>query len=178
MMTAFLVIPIITYMSTKIGKKNAFIISTLISIVGYVLKWWGFHPGLPWMMFLPLPLMSFGIGGLFTLMMSMTADVCDYDELLNGMPRKEALFGAVYWWMVKLGTSLALFLSGVILSAIGFNQNVEVQNPHTITYLRLADIIIPSLAGIFAIIIMWNYDITEKKAREIREELVRRRGKF
>ena len=178
MMTAFLVIPIITHMSTKIGKKNAFIISTLISIVGYVLKWWGFHPGLPWMMFLPLPLMSFGIGGLFTLMMSMTADVCDYDELLNGMPRKEALFGAVYWWMVKLGTSLALFLSGVILSAIGFNQNVEVQNPHTITYLRLADIIIPSLAGIFAIIIMWNYDITEKKAREIREELVRRRGKF
>ena len=130
------------------------------------------------MMFLPLPLMSFGIGGLFTLMMSMTADVCDYDELLNGMPRKEALFGAVYWWMVKLGTSLALFLSGVILSAIGFNQNVEAQNPQTITYLRLADIIIPSLAGILAIIIMWNYDITEKKAREIREELVRRRGKF
>lgn len=175
-MTAFVVIPIITVMSTKIGKKNAFIVSTLISIVGYALKWWGFHPGMPWMMFLPLPLMSFGIGGLFTLMMSMTADVCDYDELINGMPRKEALFGAVYWWMVKLGTSLALFLSGVILSAIGFNQNVQVQNPSTITYLRLADIIIPSVAGILAIWVMWKYDITEQKAREIREQLVSRRG--
>ncbi len=176
--TAVLVIPIITSMSTKIGKRNAFIVSTLISIFGYVLKWWGFHPGLPWLMFMPLPLMSFGIGGLFTLMMSMTADVCDYDELLNGMPRKEALFGAVYWWMVKLGTSLALFLSGVILSVVGFDQNVQVQTEQTITSLRLADISIPAIAGILAILVMWKYDITEKKAREIRDELVSRRGRL
>jgi len=176
--TAFFVIPIITYMSTKIGKKNAFIVSTMISIVGYVLKWWGFSPGHPMLMFLPLPLMTFGIGGLFTLMMSMTADVCDLDELRNGMPRKEALFGAVYWWMVKLGMSLALFLSGVILSVIGFDGNVEVQTPYTITMLRIADISIPSLAGILAIWVMWKYDITEKKAREIRNTLVERRGEL
>jgi GPH family glycoside/pentoside/hexuronide:cation symporter len=178
LLTAFLVIPIITYMSTKIGKKNAFIVSTLISIVGYTLKWWGFSPGNPWLMFLPLPLMSFGIGGLFTLMMSMTADVCDYDELRNGMPRKEALFGAVYWWMVKLGMSLALFLSGVILSAIGFDGNIQVQTHHTITMLRIADITIPSMAGIIAIWVMWKYDITEKRAREIRNTLVERRGEL
>ncbi len=189
LMTAFLVIPIITYMSTKIGKKNAFVVSTLISIVGYALKWWGFGYALkwaivindisiPWMMFIPIPLMSFGIGGLFTLMMSMTADVCDLDELNNGMPRKEALFGAVYWWMVKLGTSLALFISGVILSVVGFNQNLQGQTVETLTAIRLADIIIPSLAGVFAIWIMWKYDITEKRANEIREELVKRRGKI
>ncbi len=178
LLTAFLVIPIITYMSSKIGKKNAFVVSTIISIVGYALKWWGFSPGNPWLMFLPLPLMSFGIGGLFTLMMSMTADVCDYDELRNGMPRKEALFGAVYWWMVKLGMSLALFLSGVILSVIGFDGNVQEQSAHTITMLRIADISIPSLAGIIAILVMWKYDITEKKAREIRDTLVERRGEL
>ncbi|CAN5736826.1 MFS transporter [soil metagenome] len=178
LITAFLVIPVITYMSTKIGKRNAFIVSTIISVIGYSLKWWGFHPGNPWLMFMPLPLMSFGIGGLFTLMMSMTADVCDYDELKNGAPRKEALFGAVYWWMVKLGTSLALFLSGVILSAVGFDQNVQVQTVRSITYLRLADIIIPSAVGILAILVMWNYNISEKRANEMREELVRRRGEL
>jgi glycoside/pentoside/hexuronide:cation symporter, GPH family len=178
LLTAFLVIPIITVMSTRIGKKNAFIVSTLISIVGYAGKWWGFSPGHPWLMFLPLPLMSFGIGGLFTLMMSMTADVCDYDELRNGMPRKEALFGAVYWWMVKLGMSLALFFSGVILSVVGFNGDIQVQTPHTITMLRLADISIPSLAGIIAIWVMWKYDITEARAREIRNTLVERRGEL
>jgi GPH family glycoside/pentoside/hexuronide:cation symporter len=176
--TAFLVIPVITYMSTRIGKRNAFIVSTFISIVGYALKWYGFHPGNPWLIFMPIPLMSFGIGGLFTLMMSMTADVCDYDELKNGMPRKEGLFGAVYWWMVKLGTSLALFLSGVILSSVGFNQNAQVQAASTITSLRLADILVPSIAGILAVTIMWGYNISEARAKEIREELVSRRGEL
>ena len=113
--TAFLVIPVITAISNKVGKRNAFLISTAISIVGYGLKWWGFNPEIPWLMFMPIPLMSFGIGGLFTLMMSMTADVCDLDELYNGMPRKEGTFGAIYWWMVKLGQALALVLGGLVL---------------------------------------------------------------
>jgi len=178
LITAFLVIPVITFLSSKIGKRNAFIVSSLISIFGYALKWYGFHPGMPWLMFLPLPLMSFGIGGLFTLMMSMTADVCDYDELKHGMPRKEALFGAVYWWMVKLGTSLALFISGVVLSAVGFDQNVQVQSLETITRLRIADITIPSIAALLAVVVMWKYNISAKRAHEIREELVRRRGKL
>ncbi len=176
--TAFLVIPVITYISTKVGKKNAFIISTVISIVGYTLKWWAFTPGNPWLMFLPLPLISFGIGGLFTLMMSMTADVCDLDELKNGMPRKEGTFGAVYWWMVKLGTALALLGSGVVLDLVGFDQNITVQTADTITKLRIADILIPSITGILAILVMWKYDITEKKANEIRHQLVERRGEL
>jgi len=176
--TAFLVIPIITYMSNKMGKRNAFIIAVAISTIGYLLKWWAFNPAHPWMMFLPLPLISFGIGGLFTLMMSMTADVCDLDELENGMPRKEATFGAIYWWMVKLGTSLAVFVGGVVLSAVGFIGGADVQTHQTITNLRLADIIIPAVTGLLAIWIMWRYDITEKRAKEIREELVKRRGKL
>ncbi|MEO1515506.1 MAG: MFS transporter [Bacteroidota bacterium] len=176
MATAFMVIPIITWMSTRMGKKKAFIVSTFISIIGYGLKWWGFSPGNPWLMFLPIPLMSFGIGGLFTLMMSMTADVCDLDELNNGMPRKEGTFGAVYWWMVKLGTAVALLTSGAVLSAVGFDENATVQTVETMTKLRIADIVIPSVAGLLAIAVMWNYDLSEQKALEIRDELVRRRG--
>lgn len=176
--TAFLVIPIITLMSTKIGKKRAFIVATLISMVGYALKWWGFNPENPWLMFLPIPLMSFGIGGLFTLMMSMTADVCDLDELKNGLPRKEGTFGAVYWWMVKLGTAVALLTSGAVLKWVGFDENAATQTAETMTNLRIADIIIPIVAGLLAIIVMWNYDITEERAHEIRETLEKTRGKL
>ena len=125
-LTAFLVIPIVTFLANKFGKRNAFIISTFISIAGYLLKWYGFivvdentfilfkdvsvqigvvtFPlEIPLMLLLPVPLMAFGLGGLFTLMMSMTADVCDLDELRNGLPRSEGTFGAIYWWMVKIG---------------------------------------------------------------------------
>ena len=178
MATAFLVIPVITYMATKIGKKNAFIVATLISIVGYALKWWGFDPSNPWLMFLPIPLMSFGIGGLFTLMMSMTADVCDLDELNNGLPRREGTFGAVYWWMVKLGTAVALLTSGAVLKWVGFDENAASQTAETMTNLRIADILIPIGTAIMAIMIMWNYDVTEEKSREIRSILEARRGEF
>ncbi|MFC2186950.1 MFS transporter [Peijinzhouia sedimentorum] len=176
--TAFLIIPAITWMANKWGKKNAFIISTIISIVGYLLKWWGFNPENPWLIFMPIPLMVFGIGGLFTLMMSMTADVCDLDELNNGMPRKEGTFGAIYWWMVKLGQGLALVLGGLILKLIGFDQNATIQSADTLTNLRLADILVPAFTAGLAIIVMWKYDLNEEKAREIKLELERRRGEL
>jgi glycoside/pentoside/hexuronide:cation symporter, GPH family len=178
MTTAFLIIPVITWMSNRWGKRNAFLISTAISIVGYALKWWGFNPENPWMIFMPIPLMVFGIGGLFTLMMSMTADVCDLDELTNGMPRKEGTFGAIYWWMVKLGQGLALVLGGLVLKLVGFDQNAVQQTADTITNLRLADIFVPAFTAGLAILVMWKYDMTEDKARAIKDELVKRRGEL
>ncbi|MEP7703203.1 MFS transporter [Paraglaciecola sp. 25GB23A] len=178
MATAFLVIPIVTWMANKWGKRNAFIISTFISMFGYCLKWYGFNPENPWMIFMPIPLMSFGIGGLFTLMLSMTADVCDLDELRNGMPRKEGTFGAIYWLMVKLGQALALVLGGVVLKLVGFDPGLATQTVETMTNLRIADILIPVSTAGLAIWVMWSYDLTEDKAREIKQDLIDRRGDF
>lgn len=176
--TAFVIIPIVTWMSARWGKRTAFIVATFLSMIGYVLKWWGFDPGNPWMLFMPIPFFVFGIGGLFTLMMSMTADVCDLDELYNGLPRKEGTFGAIYWWMVKLGQGIALVLGGLVLKLVGFDQSLAVQTIDTLTNLRLADITIPTIAGALAIWVMWDYDLSEEKAREIKNTLVERRGEL
>lgn len=176
--TAFAVIPIISKLSDRFGKRRAFIISTVISIIGYILKWWGFEPGNPWLMFMPIPFMAFGLGGLFTLMMSMTADVCDLDELENGMPRKEGTFGAIYWWMVKMGQALALVLQGFVLKFVGFISDAPTQSAETMTNLRIADIVIPAVTAGLAIWIMWNYSLSEKRAKEIKATLVERRGEL
>ena len=111
-------------------------------------------------------------------MMSMTADVCDLDELENGMPRKEGTFGAIYWWMVKLGQALALVLAGVVLKAVGFDQNSATQTAETMVNLRIADIVIPALTAFIAIIVMRKYSLTEKRSIEIKEILVKRRGEL
>ncbi len=176
--TAFMVIPVISLLARKYGKRQAFVISTVISIIGYILKWWGFDPGNPWLIFMPIPFMAFGLGGLFTLMMSMTADVCDLDELENGMPRKEGTFGAVYWWMVKLGQAIALVLGGLVLKLVGFDQNATIQTAETMVNLRIADIVIPAVTAAMAVAIMWNYNLSEERAKDIKEELVRRRGEI
>ena len=90
-----------------------------LPIYAKVLLWFLMVPGKPWMFMLALPFFSFGIGGLFTLMMSMTADVCDLDELATGK-RREGIFGAIYWWMVKLGFAVAGLLSGAIMALVAF----------------------------------------------------------
>jgi glycoside/pentoside/hexuronide:cation symporter, GPH family len=197
-LTAVLIIPIVSWLANKFGKRNAFIISTFISIIGYILKWWGFvvvdentavlfndvvlqvgvvkfSIEIPIMLLLPIPFMAFGLGGLFTLMMSMTADVCDLDELRNGLPRREGTFGAVYWWMVKIGQSIALALGGLVLSIVGFDAGKSAQTLETMNDLRIADITIPSITAGLAVWIMWNYNLNEERVSRIKKELEERR---
>lgn len=176
--TAFVVIPIINIMANKLGKRKAFIYATGISIVGYLLKWWGFDPDNVYMIFLPIPLMSFGMGCLFTLMMSMTADVCDLDELENGMPRKEGTFGAVYWWMIKVGQGIALVTSGLILKGLGYVSSASIQTPEAILGMRITDILLPVISAGLAMWVMRNYSLNEARAREIKEVLIKRRGEL
>ena len=175
LVTTFLVIPVVTQMSKKIGKKKAFIVSQSVSIIGYIMLWFLFIPGKPYLFLFALPFFSFGIGGLFTLMMSMTADVIDLDELNTGK-RREGIFGAIYWWMVKFGFGIAGGLSGVIFSVIGWESGGATQSEEALFGLRLFFSGLPILGTLIAIYIMWDYDLSEEKAGEIRAKLETRKA--
>ena len=175
LVTTFLVIPVVTQMSKKIGKKKAFIVSQSVSIIGYIMLWFLFIPGKPYLFLFALPFFSFGIGGLFTLMMSMTADVIDLDELNTGK-RREGIFGAIYWWMVKFGFGIAGGLSGVIFSVIGWESGGATQSEEALFGLRLFFSGLPILGTLIAIYVMWDYDLSEEKAGEIRAKLERRKA--
>jgi GPH family glycoside/pentoside/hexuronide:cation symporter len=175
LVTTFLVIPAVTILSNKVGKKKAFIVSQSVSIIGYIMLWFLFIPGRPHMFLLALPFFSFGIGGLFTLMMSMTADVIDLDELNTGK-RREGVFGAIYWWMVKFGFGIAGGLSGVILSVIGWESGGATQTEEALYGLRLFFSGLPILGTLLAIYVMRDYEITEEKAKEISAELAARKA--
>lgn len=175
LVTTFLVIPIVARMSKKLGKKNAFMISQTISLFGYASLWFLFVPEKPWLFLLALPFHSFGIGSLFVLMMSMTADVIDLDELKYGK-RREGIFGAIYWYMVKFGFAIAGGLSGVILTVVGFDGNLDVQPEGAITGLRLFFSGLPMFGTMVALWVMRDYDVTEEKANEVREILDARKA--
>jgi GPH family glycoside/pentoside/hexuronide:cation symporter len=171
--TTFLVIPLVSRVSQKIGKKKTFIISQSISIIGYILFWFLFIPGKPYLFIIALPFFSFGIGGLFTLMMSMTADVCDLDELNTGQ-RREGVFGAIFWWMVKFGFAIAGLLSGLIMTIVHFTPDAPFQPEGAITGMRIFYSVLPIAGTIAAILVMWNYDLSEERANKIRKELEER----
>jgi GPH family glycoside/pentoside/hexuronide:cation symporter len=173
----FAVVVFVTWLATRIGKRHAFFVSIGVSIVGYGLKWVCYNPDIPFLVILPAPLMAFGLGGLFTLVPSMIADVVDTDELKTH-ERREGMFGSIFWWMVKLGMAAALAGGGYLLNATGFNVDLEGnQAPRTIFLLRLFDAGIPMLTSAIAIWAVATFPITEKKAREVREELELRRGR-
>jgi len=129
------------------------------------------------LLLLPVPLMAFGLGGLFTLMGSMIADVVDVDEL-ETHERREGMYGSIYWWGVKVGMAAALAGGGFLLNATGFDVVLGGdQAGRTITLLRLADALIPMVASGIAIWAIAAYPITEQKAHEVRMQLEQRRGK-
>jgi len=171
----FCVIFLATWISTKIGKRNTFIITISISIIGYALKWIGYNPSHPYLLLIAAPFIAFGLGSLFTLVGSMVADVCDLDELKTDT-RREGMFGAVYWWMVKLGLAVSSLLSGILLNATGFNIALGAnQTAKALLYMRLCDIGIPIATSLAAIFIIMTFDISETKAYDIRKQIERRR---
>jgi GPH family glycoside/pentoside/hexuronide:cation symporter len=173
---AYVSIVVATWLGTKFGKRKAFFVTTGISIVGYALKWFCYTPDQPWLLMIPAPLMAFGLGGLFTLMPSMIADVVDMDELKTHQ-RREGMYGSIFWWVVKLGMAVAIAGGGLLLNATGFDVALGgEQAERTLTLMRIFDAAIPCVASVIAIWAIATFSITEEKAHDIREELERRRG--
>jgi glycoside/pentoside/hexuronide:cation symporter, GPH family len=174
--STFMVIILVTWIGTRLGKRRTFFLATGISMVGYALKWFCYNPEVPWLLLIPAPLMAFGLGGLFTLMPSMIADVVDADEL-HTHERREGMYGSIFWWVVKLGMAAALAAGGFLLNATGFDVALGgEQAERTIYLMRLFDAFIPATASGLAIWAIFTFSITEEKAHEVRVELERRRG--
>jgi GPH family glycoside/pentoside/hexuronide:cation symporter len=172
----FLVIILATWVGTRIGKRRTLFLAIGVSMLGYALKWVCYNPAVPWLLLIPSPLLAFGLGGLFTIMPSMIADVVDADEL-NTHERREGMYGSIFWWVVKLGMAAALAAGGFLLNATGFDVELgSEQSERTILLLRIFDAFIPFVASGIAIWAIASFSITEERAYEIRKELEARRG--
>ncbi|MBC6428199.1 MAG: MFS transporter [Cellvibrionales bacterium] len=170
----FVAIPAAAWLGTKIGKRHAFFVAIGISILGYALKWFCYNPQMPLLVLIPALFTPFGLGGLFTLMPAMVADVCDLDELQTRQ-RREGMFGSIFWWTVKLGMAVALAGGGLLLEATGFDVALAgEQPPRALLLMRLFDVLVPILSSALAIWAVAAYPITEAKAHSIRDQLQKR----
>ena len=103
--------------------------------------------------------------------MSMTADVIDVDELNTGK-RREGIFGAIYWWMVKVGFAIAGTLSGLVITWLGFNPDLPtLEQQGAVDGLHAFFCFFPMAGTIIAMVIMSKYGITESTAEETKRLL-------
>ena len=87
-----------------------------------------YRPDMPWLVVVPAPLISFGLGGLFTLVPAMIADVVDVDELEDHLRDQIAALGdaVVDASIAALREKLAALAPAVPAPAVGLSMTIMV----------------------------------------------------
>jgi GPH family glycoside/pentoside/hexuronide:cation symporter len=166
-----LFVPLVTFMGTRLGKRRAFMICAGLALLGTLLKWFCYQASMPYLNLIPGPFIGIGFSALWVLMAAMLADVCDEDELQTG-ERREGTFSAVYWWIVKMGLSASLAVSGVLLKATGFNEKLGGAQPDaTFFWMRVCDIVFPAAFIGISIYLIHKFPLTEARVYQIKEKL-------
>ena len=163
-------IPVISYIATRVGKKATLIGGLLMVVVAYGTSWWCYTPDNPWLQLITLALAAPGLACMWMIASSMVADICDMDELKTGR-RREGMYGASYSWACKAGISLTMVLGGYMLSWSGFDAKVEVQPEAVITNMRLLYMFVPMGFIALAAGLLIFYPLSEERVLEIQKQL-------
>lgn len=108
--------------SPKLGKRNTLILAITLMILAQLSKILCYNPEYPYLIIIPTILLSAGMLFFFTLGSSMVGDVTDEEEL-NAGKRNEGSFYSVFWWFIKMGTSLASFVTGALIVFTLFDES-------------------------------------------------------
>jgi len=169
-------IPLVAWTATKLGKITTIQLFLCLNLIGAVLNWFVYTPVLPFLAVATAVVLGPSQTAFYTLIRSIIADICDHDELRNGL-RREGSFGAMYSWIGKFVGSFTTALSGGFLVWVGFDalQGGD-QNPSTIFSMRLAFSCLPFTAAATALVVLAFFPLTQAKCRNIRLELEERRS--
>jgi GPH family glycoside/pentoside/hexuronide:cation symporter len=163
-------VPVITYIATRVGKKATLISGLLLVVVAYGTSWWCYTPDNPWLQIITLAVAAPGMSCMWIIASSMLADICDMDELKTGR-RREGMYGASYSWATKAAGSLCMILSGYMLTWSGFDVAVEVQPETVITNMRLLYMFVPMGFVGLAALLLFFYPLSEERVLEIQKQL-------
>jgi GPH family glycoside/pentoside/hexuronide:cation symporter len=165
-----LMIPVISWLGTHWGKKQTLLLGMTVAATSFLIQFLTFNPAHPYMELISFCMMSPSIAFIWLLLPSMVADVCDVDELATGL-RREGMYGAVYGWILKLGVSIGLLLSGFVLTLAGIVPAAEIQSPEAIRNLRILFSLVPFLFTMGAVVLMSRYPLTEARMKELNDQL-------
>jgi GPH family glycoside/pentoside/hexuronide:cation symporter len=157
---AMIFIPVSVVVSKHIGKKRTyqiafFIIGTaglMVSIFGHLIP--------PVCLLLMFVYAGIGVGFSYVAPYAMVPQAVEYDAIKSG-ERKEGAYYGMWTFVSKVGQALAIFLTGVILSAGGYVANA-VQGPHALTAIRIIIGPIPFVVFFAGLILVNFYPLDEK----------------
>ena len=150
---ALLAIPFWAYAALKIGKRNSWMASMALLLVGFLVFY--FYPitSLNELLFV-LGFIGIGNGATGVLFWSMLPDTIEYGEWKTGVRTESSLYGFMTFAQ-KGAIAFAAILLGMALTQIGFEPN-QIQSEETLSGLKFIMTWIP-LTGIFISFILVSF---------------------
>ncbi|MDR0377113.1 MAG: MFS transporter [Spirochaetaceae bacterium] len=168
LVTAMICIPISVLVSKKIGKKRAYQICFLILSSACMIIFFLGHILGPTFFLIFMIYAGIGVGFGYVAPFAMVPDTIEYDAVNTG-ERKEGAYYGMWTFVSKLGTSLSVFVSGLILSAGGYMAN-QVQSEASLRAIRLIIGPIPALILLGAMVLINGYALDEAAYKKLLEK--------
>jgi len=164
-------VPVIDYITQKIGKRKAFIIFAgswaLMSVVSGIFLT---GPECEWLFLLGAGTgLAVGTIMVYQLGWAMIPDVTEVDELVSGR-RREGLLFSITTFIQKLASGVTLQIVGLVLAWAGYVPDA-VQTPGALLGIRMINYIGPVLFLILAMIFAYRLPLTPEKYEKLREIL-------
>lgn len=149
---AAIYIPIVSWLSRKIGKLSTLKIIFLMTMFGGMGKWFIYTPGVQWLLLLD-PIFCAAIWSSMTIIIpALVADASDQFREEHKINRGGG-FAAMYHWIIALSVMFALLVSGATLKMIGFDAELGSNQPsdslQMMKIILSLGTIIPSLIAVY-----------------------------
>lgn len=172
-LTTMLTVPFWAWLGRKLGKRPAYMISTLILVAAYA-SWYWTGPGISMPeIWVRGALNGVAAAGTALLSVSMLPDIMEYDRLRTGV-RREGVFSSLYTIVEKLGYALGAGLVGLVLTAGGFVptlQGAVVDQPQSaIDALYIGASLLPAGFILFSWVLMFFYPLDQKMLAKAAKE--------
>ncbi len=173
---ALVSIPGVMWVSARFNKHRTIMLALGMVFVSALLKFVLYTPSAPFLQLATALLHAPGLAAYLVLVNSMTADIVDYDESLNGR-RREGLIAAANAWITKMGVSLSFIFAGLVLNLTGFDANLGNDQPEgTVLGMRILFCVIPALGTLTGLLLLSRYPLTRERVESIQRVLSARRS--
>jgi len=165
----FLSLPACLWLGKKLGKRDAFIVGSLV-LSAASFSWYWATLDEPYAIFmLRNAAISFGSASMIVLGYAMLPDTIEYDRRRTGL-RREGLY-AGFWTTVEKGSSAAgIAIVGLILSLSGYAQShgdAVKQTPEALYGVFLAFGVGPGVTILIGAMLMLFYGLDEKTIKHV-----------
>ena len=170
---AVIATPLWVWVSDKLGKKKAYIISAIYFVVPLLICLFLPAGNIPLIIGI-IALIGVGISASQTLTFSILPDVVEVDELKNGVRREGTIYGTTMF-LYKLASAVLVALTTAMLGVFGYLESaggeVVTQPASAILGIRLLIGIVPALCFVLSAVFVKNLPLSKQEFDAIRASL-------